>query len=147
MRCDQDRNHSPEASKETLSTADLREQVKQLETDLADQGVALYPSTVVGQRAHALWCKIRPDLLRGGSVQITPSALGLTWHRQELKRAREVLVEMGLVRRRTDGLYLVGHCEPLDDLARERFLEVKLVEGVLAALGGLMGKSKTRKRS
>jgi hypothetical protein len=119
-----------------MSTAAMREGLKRLEVDLADQGVALFASTAVGHRAYVLWRRLRQHLLHGGSVQITPSALGLTWHRQELKRARDVLVEMGL-----------GRYDPLDELARERFLEVKLVEGVLAALGGLMGKSNTRKWS
>jgi hypothetical protein len=147
MRRDQDRNHSPEASKETLSTADLRGQVKQVEADLAGQGVALFPSTVVGQRAHSLWLKIRTQLVRGGAVQITPSALGLNWHRQEMKRARHVLVEIDLIRPRVDGLYVLGRYDRLDELARERFLDLKLLEGVLVGLSGLMGKSNTRKRS
>jgi hypothetical protein len=147
MRRDQDRNHSPKASKETLSTADLRGQVKQVEADLADQGVALFPSTVVGQRAHELWRKIKPHLLRGGAVDIKCSILKLAWHREDLRRAKGVLVEMGLIRRRGDGLYAAGHCNPLDELARERFLDLKLLEGVLVGLSGLTGKSNTRKRS
>jgi hypothetical protein len=73
--------------------------------------------------------------------------MGLNWHRTEVKRARDTLVEMRLIKPRADGLYVIGHCDPLDELTRERFLELKLVEGVLAALGGLMGKSNTRKRS
>jgi hypothetical protein len=147
MRRDQDRNHSPEASKETLSTADLRGQVKQVEADLAGQGVALFPATRNGARARRLWDRIRSQLLRGAAIQITPSVLDLNWHRQELKRAREVLVGMGLIRPRSDGLYVLGQHDPLDEIAREQFLDLKLLEGVLVGLSGLMGKSNTRKSS
>jgi hypothetical protein len=124
----------------------LRNQVRQLEADLTGQGVALFASTAVGRRAHALWRKIRPHLLRGGSVDISPSALGLSWHRMELKRARDILLQMGLVRPQSDGRYALGTYDP-DELAREAFLDLRLMEGVLGALGGLMGKSKTQKRS
>jgi hypothetical protein len=128
-------------------TADLREHVRQLEADLADQGVALFPNTAVGQRAYSLWYKIRPHLLRGGAVEITPSTLSLSWHRQQMKRARDLLVEMRLIRPRPDGRYVIGRYAPLDELARERFLELKLLEGVLVALSGLMQESKTQKKS
>jgi hypothetical protein len=123
----------------------LHAKIRQLEVDLTAQGLKVFPSTKVGRRAHHLWLKLRPHFLRGGSAQITPMAVGLTWHRQELARARDVLVEMALIRRRQDGLYVVGRYDPLDELARERFLEVKLAEGVLVAFGSLVPKSKTRK--
>ncbi len=129
------------------SLSDLRGQIRKIEANLLDQGSRLYPATRTGERARYLWLEIRPHLLRGGSVQIAPSGLGLTWHRQALKRARDTLVEMGLIRPSADGLYVLGRSDPLDELTRDQFLELKLVEGVLAALGGLMGKSNTRKRS
>jgi hypothetical protein len=91
-----------------LSTAAVREKIKQLETDLAEQGVALFPSTAVGQRAHSLWCKIRPHLLRGGSIDVKCSNLKLAWHREELRRARSLLVGLQLIRPRADGLYVLG---------------------------------------
>jgi hypothetical protein len=128
-------------------TADLREHVRQLEADLADQGVALYPNTAVGQRAHSLWCKIRPHLLRGGAVYVTCSTLNLGWHREELRRARNVLVQMGLIRPRVDGLYVLGRYDRLDELARDQFLELQTLDSVMVGLSGLMAKSKTQKRS
>jgi hypothetical protein len=130
-----------------FSTAAAREEVRKLEADLVDQGIKLFPNTQVGQRAHSLWGKIKPHLLRGGAVDIKCSILKLAWHREDLRRAKGVLVEMGLIRRRGDGLYAAGHCNPLDELARERFLDLKLLEGVLVGLSGLTGKSNTRKRS
>jgi hypothetical protein len=63
---------------------------RQLEADLADQGLALFPSTAVGQRAHSLWLRIR---------------------------TQEVLVEMGLIRSRPDGRYSLGSYDRLDELA------------------------------
>jgi hypothetical protein len=146
MRRDQDRNYSPEASKETLSTADLRGQVKQVEADLADQGIKLFPNTKVGQRAYSLWLKIRTQLVRGGAVQITPSALGLNWQRQEMNPPRHELVEMALIRRRADGLYVIGPHDPLDEPVRDRFAELKALEQVMVGLSGLMPKSKTQNR-
>jgi hypothetical protein len=128
----------------SLSTAAAHDQVRQLEVGLLDQGIALFPSTKAGELARALWKKIRT---RVGLIEISPSTVGLSWHRMELKRARDILVEMGLIRRTSDGLYVVGHCDPLDELARERFLDLKLLESVLVALSGLTGKSNTRKSS
>jgi hypothetical protein len=137
----------PDQKDGSLSTAAVREKIKQLEADLADQGLKLFPNTRAGQRAHLLWCRIREPLIRGVGVQITASTLRLRWHRQELKRARDVLVEMRLIRTRADGLYVLGTYDPVDELAREASLDLRLMEGVLGALGGLMGKSKTQKRS
>ena len=67
-----------------------------------------------------------------------------SWHREELKRARQVLAEMGLIRRRTDGLYVLGRYEWLDEEVRDRFLELKALEEVMVALSGVKTKSKTQ---
>jgi hypothetical protein len=128
-----------------FATATARQMVRQVEADLMDQGIALFPSTAAGRRAQALWYKIKPHLLRGGSVDITPSTLDLDWHRQELKRARDVLVTMGLIRRRRDDFYVLGRYDPIDDSVRDRFLELKLLERLMVGLSALTSKSKTRK--
>jgi hypothetical protein len=44
---------------------------------------------------------------------------------------------MGLIRRRTDGRYVLGRYDWLDDELRERFSELKVVEEVLVALSGV----------
>jgi predicted nuclease with RNAse H fold len=130
-----------------LSTAKAREKVRQLEADLLDQGIKLFPKTKAGVRAHALWRKIRLHLIRGGSVEITPSALSVSWHTQELKRARDVLVELELIRPRSDGHFVLERYDRLDELVRERFMDLKLLESVLVALSGVVQKSKTQKKS
>jgi hypothetical protein len=81
------------------------------------------------------------------AIEMTPSGLALDWHRQELKRARDILVEMGLIRQRADGRFVLGRHDPIDELVRDQFLELQLIKGVAVALTGLMPKSKTRKRS
>jgi hypothetical protein len=122
-----------------------RDKIRHLEADLVDQGVTLFPNTRAGQHAQLLWRKIKQHLLRGGAVQITTSVLGLAWHREELKRAKQVLVEMGLIRRRTDGFYVLGRYDWLDEEVRDRFLELKVLEEVMVALSSVMTKSKTHR--
>jgi hypothetical protein len=63
-------------------------------------------------------------------------------HREELRRARNVLIEMELIKRRTDGLHVLGHYDSLDEELRERFSELKMVEDVMITLSGLMNKVK-----
>jgi hypothetical protein len=128
-------------------TADRRAEVRELEADLLNQGIKLFPTTKTGERARILWIRLRKHLLRGGSVEISPSALGLNWHRQEMKRVREVLVGMELIRPRSDGRYVLGRYDRLDELSREAFMDVKLLEGVLVGLSSLMQESKTQKKS
>jgi hypothetical protein len=96
-----------------FSTTAARERVRQLEADLVDQGIKLFPNTQVGQRAHSLWGKIKLHLLRGGSVDVRCSTLKLAWHREELRRARSLLVGLQLIRPRSDGLYVLGQYDPL----------------------------------
>jgi hypothetical protein len=137
-------NTSPERP---LSVSQLRKAIGRAEADLLDQGVKLYPRTRTGERARSLWLQIKRRLLRGAAVEITASALGLAWHRQGLKRAREVLVEMGLIKPRADGCYVLGPLGPfsmIDKLIREQFFDLKLLEEVVVALSEITSKSKTR---
>lgn len=132
---------------ETFSAVATRETVKQVEADLLDQGIKLFPNTRGGEHAHVLWHRIREPLFRGAGVQIAASILGLRWHRQELKRARDILVEMELIRPRPDGLYELGRYDRLDEEVRERFMELKAIEKVMVSFDGMTRKSKTRRRA
>jgi hypothetical protein len=116
----------------------MRDRIRQVEADLYEEGVKLFPSTRAGHHAQLL-----QHLLRGGAVQITASVLKLEWHREELKRARNVLIEMELIRQRTDGIYVLGRYDWLDEEVRERFSELKVVEELLVALSSVGAKSKT----
>lgn len=133
------------------SVAEVQAKTCEIEADLLDQGIEVYPATPTGDRARELWIKIRPELIRGGGVKVTISALGLGWHREQLKRARATLIDMGLIKPRTDGRYVLGpqrRHSRVDDLIREEFFALKLLVGVLIALEALAGKSKTQgKRS
>jgi hypothetical protein len=120
----------------------LRDKIRELEADLRDQGLKLFPNTRAGYHAQVLWRKIKRHLFTGGALQITAGVLKLYWHREELRRARNVLVEMELIRRRTDGLYALGHYDWLDEEVRDRFSELKVVEEVLAALSGIVNQVK-----
>jgi hypothetical protein len=123
--------------------AQMRDRIRQVEADLYEEGVKLFPSTRAGHHAQLLWRKVKQHLLRGGAVQITASVLKLEWHREELKRARNVLIEMELIRQRTDGIYVLGRYDWLDEEVRERFSELKVVEELLVALSSVGAKSKT----
>lgn len=100
---------------------ELCKQIRELEANLREQGITLFPLSRDGHRAHLLWQKINQHLFRGGAVQITAGVLNLAWHRQQLKRARQVLVEMELIKRRSDGLYVLGCYDSLDEEVRQRF--------------------------
>jgi hypothetical protein len=130
------------------SIAEERKKIRRIETDLVDQGIKFFPATEPGGRARSLWNQIRPSLLRGGAVEITAFALGLKWHRQELKRARDILVEMALIRSREDGRFVLGRIGPfsaIDELIREEFFLLKILEGVAVAIAAIT-KSKTQKK-
>jgi hypothetical protein len=58
-----------------------------------------------------------------------------------------VLIEMGLIRRRPDDLYVLGRYDWLDEEVRDRFSELKVLEEVMVAFASLMPKSKTLKRT
>jgi hypothetical protein len=68
----------------------------------------------------------------------------LEWHREELKRARNVLIEMELIKRRQDGLYVLGRYDRFDELVRDSVFDLMLVEAVLVGLSAFLPKSKTR---
>jgi hypothetical protein len=104
-----------------FALTDLREKIRAVQTRLLDEGVRLFPSARAGHHAQLLWRKIKQHLLRGGAVQITASVLKMDWHREELRRARNVLIEMELIRRRSDGLYALGRYDWLDEEVREQF--------------------------
>ena len=127
--------------------ADTRDNICNLEANLLDQGVKLFPSGRAGQHAELLWRKIKRHLFTGGALQITAGVLKLDWHREELRRARNVLIEMGLIRRRPDDLYVLGRYDWLDEEVRDRFSELKVLEEVMVAFASLMPKSKTLKRT
>jgi hypothetical protein len=50
---------------------------------------------------------------------------------------------MELIKRRIDGLYVVGRYDWLDEEVRERFSELRVVEEVVVALSSIATKSKT----
>jgi hypothetical protein len=134
-------NSPPDPSPEWIGV--MRDKIHELEADLGDQGLKLFPNTRSGQHAYHLWRRIRHHLFRGGAVQITASVLKFHWHREEIRRARNVLIEMELIRRRTDGLYVLGRYDWLDEEVREQFSDLKIVEEVLVALSSIVTKSKT----
>lgn len=85
--------------------------------------------------------------MRGDAVEITNSALKLNWHREELRRARAVLISMDLLKPRADGRYVLGRLGPfgkIDELIRDEFFFLKLAEEAMIALSAIMGKSKIR---
>ena len=141
----QPRNHSPSCWSGVL--AEAREMIRGVEADLHDQEIKLYPSTKTGERARSLWRKIKPRLLRGGAVEITTSVLRLKLHREELRRARTILVDMGLIKPTADGRFVLGPLGPhsrIDELIRDQFFDLKLLEGVVVGLSAIMQKSKTQ---
>jgi hypothetical protein len=122
---------------------DLSDKIRELEADLHDQRLKLFPNTRAGHHAQVLWRKIKQHLFRGGAVQITTSTFGLSWHREELRRARNVLIQMELIKRRSDGFYVLGRYDWLEEEVREQFSDLKIVEEVLVALSSIGTKSKT----
>ena len=125
------------------------QKIREIEADLHDQGIKLYPPTTAGERARTLWRLIKQRLLRGAAVEITASALKLYWHREELRRARAILIDMELIKPRADGRYVLGRLGPfsrIDELIRDQYLDLKLLEEVVVALDAITGKSKTHER-
>ena len=123
--------------------------LREIEADLHDQGIKTYPPTLAGERARMLWRLIRPLLLRGAAVEIRASALKLDWHREELRRAKAILIDMELIKPRADGRYVLGQLGPLsriDELIRDEFFLLKLAEAAVVALSAIMPKSKTHER-
>jgi hypothetical protein len=119
---------------------------RKIEADLVDQEIKFYPPTTAGERARTLWRQIKERLLGGAAVEPTASALKLDWHREELRRARAILIEMGLVRPTADGRYVLGHLGPfsrIDELIRDEFFWLKQLEMVVVATAAIT-KSKTQ---
>jgi hypothetical protein len=79
-------------------SADLAEpweKTRQFEAELLQDGVKPYPISQSGLDAYNLWKLIKSRLFRGLSLELSPTELKLSWHRQRLKRARCVLMDMG----------------------------------------------------
>jgi hypothetical protein len=56
---------------------------------------------------------------------------------------------MELIKPRADGCYVLGPLGPfskIDELIRDQYLDLKLLEEVVVALAGITGKSKTHER-
>ena len=122
---------------------------RKIEADLLDQKIRFYPPTTAGERARTLWRHIKGRLLRGAAVEITASSLKLDWHREELRRARTILISMELIKPRADGRYVLGPLGPfsmIDELIRDQYFDLKLLEDVVVALSAITGKSKTHER-
>jgi len=49
---------------------DLRYKIRELEADLHQQGVKLFPNTRAGHDAQVLWRKIKQHLFRGGAAPL-----------------------------------------------------------------------------
>jgi hypothetical protein len=131
----------------TRTFSDMQRRFRHIEADLTDQGIKFYPPTTAGERARTLWRHVKQQLLRGAAVEITASALRLDWHREELRRAKSILIEMELIKPRVDGRYVIGRLGPfskIDELIRDQYLDLKLLEDVVLALAAITGKSKTR---
>jgi len=90
----------------------------EMAAQLTELGIGLFPGGRAGGRALALWSMIRGPLLRGKAVTITVNALGLTWHRMELKRARDAMIEIDLIRATEDGRYILGRYDWLEENMR-----------------------------
>ena len=111
----------------------MQERHRKIEADLLDQKIKLYPASTAGERARSLWRHIKQRLLRGAAVEMTASALKLDWHREELRRARAILIGMELIKLRADGRYVLGRLGPfsrIDELIRDQYFDLKLLEDV-----------------
>ena len=136
-------------SRRNWGISEMHEQFRKIEADLRDQNIKFYPHGRSGESARSLWQLIKQPLLRGASVEITTSALKLDWHREDLRRARAVLIDMELIKPRADGRYVLGQLGPfskIDELIRDEFLFLKLAEAAVVALSAIMPKSKTHKK-
>jgi hypothetical protein len=128
---------------------DVQGRLRAIKADLIDQKIKPFPSGTAGRRARSLWREIRSRLRHGVVVEITGSALGLDWHRQELKRARDDLVQMDLIKPRADGNYMLGSFGPfsrIDELIRDQFFALEELEQVLIAICAISAKSKTQRK-
>ena len=120
--------------------SDTKNQLQKIAADLLDQEIKLYPATRAGGHARSLWRQIKERLLRGAAVEITASALKLDWHREELRRAKAVLITMELIKPRGDGLYVLGSLGPfsrIDELIREEFFWLTQLEMVVVAIAAI----------
>ena len=117
--------------------------IQRVEADLLEEGVKPFPISQAGLSAYHLWNFIKQRLFRGVSLELTPTELKLAWHRQQLKRARGVLLDMGLIRQTEDDRYVLDRYSFMDDLTREELLNVHLMREANLILGRLMPKSKT----
>jgi hypothetical protein len=127
----------------------MQKRFRKIEADLVEQGIKFYPPTTAGERARTLWRLIKERLMHSAAVEITISALKLDWHREELRRARSILIDMELIVRRGDGRYVVGRLGPfnrIDELIRDDYLFLRLAHEAVVALSALMPKSKTHQR-
>ena len=82
-------------------------------------------------------------------MEITASALKLDWHREELRRAKTILVEMELIKPSADGRYVLGPLGPfskIDELIRDEYFFLRLAHEAVVALSALTPKSKTQER-
>jgi hypothetical protein len=120
--------------------SEMHERHRKIEADLVDQKIKFYPPTAAGERARTLWRRIKRPLVRGASVEITVVALGLDWHREELRRARMILIDMELIKPRADRRYVLGRLGPfsrIDELIREEFFWLKQLEVVVVAIAAI----------
>jgi len=132
-----------------LWPADLAEHsksIQQAEADLLREGVKPFPITQPGLDAYKLWHLIKQRLLRGLSLELTPTKLRLDWHRQKLKRARDVLVDLELIRQTQNGRYVLGRYNRLDDIMREDLLSVHAAREVWLMMGRLIQSQKPRRK-
>jgi len=123
---------------------EIWESMVRIEADLLSDGLKPFPINQAGLDAYYLWRLMRRRLLRGTCLEVTSAELKLNWHRQRLKRARDTLVEMQLIRRGVDGRYRLGRYSAIDEIVREQMLDFYVLEEVVLVLGTLMPKSKTR---
>jgi hypothetical protein len=129
--------------------AEIRDDVRRVEDHLISEGISVFPATASGDRARLLLLKIKPRLHRGAAVELTNSALKFGWHREQLRRARTVLVGMGLIKPALDGRFVCASPSPLariDDLIREDFFNLRMLLEVAEAVSLITGKSKTQQR-
>ena len=83
--------------------------------------VGLFPRGKVGHHALILWNQIRGPLLRGDTIQISVKVLGLKMHRQQLKRARDAMIEIDLIRPTGKDHYRLGRYDACEELVRQEF--------------------------
>jgi hypothetical protein len=90
---------------------------------------------------------IKPRLRRGAAVELTSSALKLGWHREHLRRARTILVRMGLIKSTPDGRFVcicTGLLAEMDEEIREQIYCMRLLRDAAAVYAEFITMSKTR---